>query len=111
MTVMVAEVYDALRDVGVTDEKARRAAEAAADARAGLREEIGALRDETRADFAKIRAEITGGFAQLRQEIRDGDAALRLDFQTLRGEVNTMRWMLGVVLGLSLAILARLLFI
>jgi hypothetical protein len=111
MTVMVAEVYDALRDVGVADEKALRAAEAAADARAGLRERIGALREETRAEFAKVRAEMTGGFAQLRQELRDGDAALRLDFQTRRGEMNTMRWMPGVVLGLSLAIFARLLFI
>lgn len=99
MTVMVAEVYDALRDVGVTDEKARRAAEAAADARSGVREEIAALREETRSEFAK-----------LRQEMRDGDAALRLDFQSLRGDTATIRWMLGVVLALCLAILARLLF-
>ena len=44
MTMMITEVYDALRDVGANDEKARRAAEALAD----YQRDISELRGDTR---------------------------------------------------------------
>lgn len=44
MTMMITEVYDALRDVGANDEKARRAAEALAD----YHRDISELRGDTR---------------------------------------------------------------
>ena len=99
MTVMVAEIYDALRGVGVADDAARRAAEAVADNRSGLRDEIAGLRAETRAEFGK-----------LRQEMRDGDNALRLDIQGLRGELTLLKWMTGLSIAISLGILTKLLF-
>ena len=44
MTMIITEVYDALRDVGANDEKARRAAEALAD----YQRDISELRGDTR---------------------------------------------------------------
>ena len=44
MTMMITEVYHALRDVGANDEKARRAAEALAD----YQRDISELRGDTR---------------------------------------------------------------
>lgn len=44
MTMMITEVYDALKDVGANDEKARRAAEALAD----YQRDISELRGDTR---------------------------------------------------------------
>lgn len=44
MTMMLTEVYDALRDVGANEEKARRAAEALAD----YQRDISELRGDTR---------------------------------------------------------------
>lgn len=44
MTMMITEVYDALKDVGANDEKARRAAKALAD----YQRDISELRGDTR---------------------------------------------------------------
>ena len=44
MTMVITEVYDALKDVGANDEKARRAAEALAD----YQRDISELRGDTR---------------------------------------------------------------
>lgn len=44
MTMMLTEVYDALKDVGANEEKARRAAEALAD----YQRDISELRGDTR---------------------------------------------------------------
>ena len=79
MTTMLSEVYDALRDAeGVSDEKARRAAEA-----------IAAY--ETR--FADIRGDIAG---------------LKVEFMGLRGEVRTLRWMVGFNTALMVAVVLKL---
>jgi hypothetical protein len=44
MAIMIAEVYDALRDVGVSEEKARKAAEALA----GYERDIASMRSDVR---------------------------------------------------------------
>ena len=76
---MLSEVYDALRDAqGVSDEKARRAAEAVAAY-------------ETR--FADIRGDI---------------GSLKVEFTGLRGEVRTLRWMVGCNTALMVAVLLKL---
>jgi hypothetical protein len=79
MTTMLSEVYDALRDAqGVSDDKARRAAEAVAayDAR-----------------FTDIRGDIGG---------------LKVEFTGLRGEVRILRWMVGFNTALMVAMLVKL---
>ena len=86
MTTMLSEVYDALRDAqGVTDEKARRAAEA-----------ISAYDNR----FADIKGEIGG--------LRGEFSGLKVEFADLRGEVRMLRWMTGTTLALVVAVLLKL---
>ena len=123
MTVMITEVWDALKSVGVEDEKARRAAEAVADYRAGfnerldngfaeaerrdaalrqeMRDEIGGLRQEMRDVIGGLRQETRDEIGKLRQEMRDGDA-------TLAAEIKLLKWMSGATFAGVVAILLRL---
>src|SRR5690349_4875791 len=76
MTTMPSEAYDALRDAqGASYEKARRAAEAVA---------------AYDARFAGIRGDIGGP---------------RVEFTGPRGEVRTLRWMVGFNTALTVAVL------
>lgn len=86
MTTMLSEVYDALRDAqGVSDEKARRAAEA-----------ISAFDNR----FTDIKGDISG--------LRGEFTGLKVEFADLRGEVRTLRWMTGTTLALVVAVLVKL---
>ena len=134
MTVMITEVWDALRSVGVEDEKARRAAEAVADHRAGLnervdagfaeterrdnalrlemRDEIGGLRQEMRDEIGGLRQEMRDEIGGLRQEMRDEIGGLRQEMRdgdaALRGDVQLLKWMVGATFAGVVAILLRL---
>jgi hypothetical protein len=112
MTVMITEVWDALKSVGVEDEKARRAAEAVADYRAGFNERLdngfaeaerrdAALRQEMRDEIGGLRQEMRDEIGKLRQEMRDGDA-------TLAAEIKLLKWMSGATFAGVVAILLRL---
>jgi len=80
MTTMPSEAYDALRDAqGASDEKARRAAECTAPAVAAYD-----------ARFAGIRGDIGGS---------------RVEFTGPRGEIRTLRWMVGFNTALTVAVL------
>lgn len=86
MTTMIAKVYDALRDAGAPDEKARRAAEvpASGDAR---------------------HAEILLKFKEL--EVRFKDLEIRVE--RLEGRFNTLTWMVGANITLTILVLGKLL--
>ena len=62
MSMMVVEVYDALRRVGVEDDMARAAAKAVigADDRASLatKADLAELRSATRADISELKADL-----------------------------------------------------
>jgi hypothetical protein len=81
---MVAEVYDALREAGASEEKARRAAEAMTGY------------DER---FARIEGAMAGVDARL--TVLDGRLA------GLSSEVASLRWMVGVIAALQIAILVK----
>jgi hypothetical protein len=58
MSTMISEVYDALKEAGASEEKARKAAEAIAgyDARFNkIESDIATLRTETRGEFNLVR--------------------------------------------------------
>ena len=76
MTVMIAEVYDALRSAGADDEKARKAAEAVA---------------EMKKIEAGLSSEMHG---------------VKLDVQGIRGEIATLKWMNGGLVAVAVAILS-----
>jgi hypothetical protein len=95
MATMVVEIYDALRSIGVTEEKATKAAEAMATLepqfaaiRQEYRSEFAATRQEYRDESAAMRQEYRGEFAATRQEYRDESAAMRQEY---RGEFATTR--------------------
>ncbi|HEX2257256.1 MAG TPA: hypothetical protein VHG92_11265 [Afifellaceae bacterium] len=90
MTVMIAEVYDALKGAGVGDDYARRAAEAVAE----WKDETHALRTDLNEHRAEFRAEI---------------GALRAEM-TVNGQNTVLRWMFGALVLLNTGILVRLLF-
>jgi chromosome segregation ATPase len=89
MTVMIAEVY------GADDEKARRAAEAVAESRGEMQRLSANLRSEVQAMATELRGEMQ---------------ALRSEMQSLRGELTTLKWMMGVLIALAVAIFLQSLF-
>jgi CHASE3 domain sensor protein len=95
MTVMIAEVYDALRSAGADEDKARRAAEAVA---------------ESRDDMQRLSAEIRSEMQALAAELRSEMQALRSEMQSVRGELTILKWMMGVLIALVIAIFLQLLF-
>ena len=82
MTVMIAEVYDALRSAGADDDKARKAAEAVADARTDV--------------------------AAIERGLKSEMYGIRVEMQGIRGEIYTLKWLNGGLLAVVVAIFVRL---
>ena len=92
MTTMISELYDALKEAGASEEKARRAAEALAS---------------YDAQFAAVRQDI----ANVRSELKQDIAGVRTELERTNGRINTMNWMIGTNIAFTLAVLGRLLFV
>ena len=95
MATMVVEIYDALRSIGVAEEKATRAAEAMATLepqflvmRQDYKSEFAATRQENQAASAAMRQEYKSEFDVTRQEYRSEFASLRADLRVLTLRVN-----------------------
>jgi hypothetical protein len=107
MTTMISEVYDALKDAtGVSDEKARKAAEAVAQVDARffeLKTGIEALRGETKTGFETLRGEAKIGIETLRGETKASIDALRAEmnvrFERVEGKLAFDRWVLLLIVG------------
>jgi chromosome segregation ATPase len=124
MTVMIAEVYDALRSAGAEDDRARRAAEAVAEWKGesqGLRTEVSDLRTvlsnaindsrtELRAEISDLRTELRAEISDLRTELRSEVHKIQLELERVRGELSVLKWMFGALIVLNTGILVRLLF-
>ena len=78
MTTMIVELYDALREAGASEDKARNAARVVSD-------------NDSR--LAKIEGEVTGLKGQV-----DG----------LKMRIDALTWVVGLNMALSLAILVKL---
>ena len=85
MTTMISELYDALKEAGASEEKARRAAEALAS--------------------------YDAQFAAVRQDIANVRSELKQDIERTNGRINTLTWMVGTNIILTIGVLGRLLFI
>jgi hypothetical protein len=85
MTTMVTELYDALRDAqGVSDEKARKAAEAMAN-----------YDDQ----FSGLERKIDG----VDRKIDLVQSTLERKIDALRAELSLQKWMLGTLIAFALA--------
>jgi hypothetical protein len=96
MSIMLTEIYDALKDAGASEDKSRQAAEAVAayDSRVGdLKGELGAFRSEMHGELGAFRSEMRGELAAFRSEVR--------------GEMALMKWMLGFVLAMLAALVLK----
>ncbi len=71
---MIAEIYDALRDAGVEDVKARRAAEAMATASSNT-----AFETQVGRDFAQVHR----------------------DFASVRSDIRLLQWHLGLLFAIT----------
>ena len=78
MATMVVEVYDALRSIGVAEDKAAKAAEAMAT---------------LEPQFAAIRGEMQQGFARVDQE-----------FAAVRSDMRVLKWQVGAIIAVLLLI-------
>ena len=83
MAPMISELYDALKEAGASEVKARRAAEA----------------------MASYDAQVTA----VRQDIANVRSELKQDIERTNGRINTLTWMVGTNIALTVAILGRLL--
>jgi hypothetical protein len=104
MTTMISEVYEAFRSVGVTDDKARAAAEALTDT----------FHDQmaTKADISDVKAEIALSKAELRTEI----AGTRTEIAGIKTAISdskweTLRWIIGLISFQSIALIGAVILI
>ena len=110
MATMVVEIYDALRSIGVAEDKATKAAEAMAT----LEPQFTAMRQEYRDEFAATRQEYRDEFAAMRQEYRTGTTAMRqeytAEFASVRADLRLVKWqvaLLYAITGPTLLLLLR----
>ena len=91
MSTMLKEVYDALKEAGVSEEKASAAAVAVSAyqlnrANLATKEDIARLERATKEDIAKLKEDIA----------------------ELTADVRLFKWMIGFNLALTVAVLAKL---
>ena len=87
VTTMIAEVYDALREAGAPDDKARRA--------------------EVLASGDVRHNELLLKFKEMEVRFKD----LKIRVEKLEGRVNTLTWMVGANITLTILVLGKLLIL
>jgi phage protein D len=88
MSVLIVELYDALKDAGASEEKARAAAKAVSDNEARL---------------SKIEGRLDGIDGKI--------AGLQLQIDGLKMRIDALTWVVGLNSALLIAILVRSFFI
>ncbi|MYZ50210.1 DUF1640 domain-containing protein [Propylenella binzhouense] len=82
--------------------------------RGELKGDMTKLEGSLRSDMAALRGELKGDMTKLEGSFRSEMAALqgglRHEMQGLRGELSLIKWMLGALIGLWIAVLLRMLF-
>ena len=111
MSIMIAEVYQALVEAGASEDSARAAAgaipiakdlatkEDLADVRAALTHDIADLRAEVKQDIADLRAEVKQDIAGVKQEI----AGVKQEIADLKSDLKIMKFVYGPAVLLMLA--------
>ncbi|MEI8393496.1 MAG: hypothetical protein WCF85_02090 [Rhodospirillaceae bacterium] len=95
MTTMIAELYDALIAAGAPEDKARKAAEtvAAYETRfVGLEVKLNKIDSDMTLGFSKVNGNIDTRFA------------------SVQGEINLIKWMVGVMLAGTLSLVIKAFF-
>ncbi|MBY0329974.1 MAG: hypothetical protein K2X49_04820 [Acetobacteraceae bacterium] len=101
MTIMIVEVYEALRAIDVPDDKAKAAAQAVSQ---DMTREIGGLRS----DIAALRKDMDAGLAGLRKDVDSEFRSVRSELAGVKSDVAVLRWMTATSIGLMLAIAIKI---
>ena len=112
MTIMIVEVYEALRAIDVPDDKAKAAAKAVSQDMTreigGLRSDIAALRKDMDAGLAGLRKDMDAGLAGLRKDMDSEFRSVRSELAGVKSDVAVLRWMTATSIGLMLAIAIKI---
>jgi hypothetical protein len=110
MSTMVVEIYDALRSIGVAEDKAAKAAEAMATLEpqfAAMRSEMQAMDSRMQAQFATVRPDMQAQFAAVRSDMQAQFAAVRSEMRMLKWQVGLLYAITGPTLLLLLRVAAK----
>jgi hypothetical protein len=112
-----------LQSAGVPEKQAAIHASALTKVLGGfaLGRELEALRVELRAQMAELRAQFEAFKVEinarlisletsLRADIKELETSLRADIKILRSEVKLIRWIVGISVGLQIAVLLKLIY-
>ena len=106
MTVMIAELYDALRDAGASEEKARAAAKAVSDNEQRM-DKLDTRMDKLEARMAGLDARMTGMQGQI-DGLKAQIDGLKAQIEALKIRMDTLTWVVGLNAALTVAVLVRL---
>ncbi len=104
MSTMIVEVYEAFKEVGASDEKARAAASALAEYESRF--------DSIDADLATLKAgqaTLETGQATLETEleiVKTGLDTVKTEVAVVKAELTMLKWMMGVVIAGIITLLA-----
>jgi len=100
---MISEVYEAFRSAGVSDDKARAAAEALSAEQLATKADVAKLETTLTAEIARLEktltAEITKLEKTLNAEIVRVEKVSQGDIAKVEKELMVIKWMLGVVIA------------
>ena len=109
---MLVEIYDALKEAGASEEKAR----AAATSLVGRDDRLDRLYRYVREEFANLGGRVAAlerrmdDVAQDVATLKADVATLKTDMAVIRAELSLMKWMNGITIGGVLALIIKAFF-
>ena len=121
MTTMISELYEALVDVGATEEKAREAAVALSAENLNSKDNVAEVKTELASDIAELDQKLSGRITaldeklsgkitELDQRLSGEIAETRKDIHKVQLDVAVLKWMVGATLTGVAAIIVKLFF-
>ena len=95
MTTMISEVYSAFRTAGVSEQDARKAAEALSSENLATKNDITGVKQE----ITELKQELTNNITEVDQRLTGNITGVRNDIAQLQRETAVVKWMLGIVIA------------
>jgi len=100
MTTMITEVYDALKEAGASEEKAKAAASALADYSNRF--------DRLELKIDRLESSLTSEIKTIRADMNTEFKDVRADIKILKAEFSVLKWMTGFVIAGIVSMIIRL---
>ena len=108
MSVLIVELYDALKDAGASEEKSRAAAKAVSDNDARLAK-IEGVAEGTRSQIEGVKSQFDGVKSQI-EGIKSQGEGFKAQFEAVKMRIDALTWVVGLTAAMSIAILVRSFF-